>query len=190
VSEALPREHDIGPNSSWSVGMLRDYLLGLIGANERRYTELIVANDRRYSDEAKAVRELIVAADLRYEQRFRAQETSRTELASLQDKAVAAALAAAKEAVNKAETAIERRLENTNEWRETFSDRDRMLMPRGEAEVALAGLREKIDALTISHREHKSNEAGTAAGWSKAIGVVGLVALIVSIISFFLHRGP
>jgi hypothetical protein len=49
--------------------------------------------------------------DKRYEQRFEAQE-----------KAVAAALASAREAVLKAEQANDKRFDSTNEWRRTVSD--------------------------------------------------------------------
>jgi len=49
--------------------------------------------------------------DRLYDQRFTAQE-----------KAVATAMVSAKEAVAKAEAAVERRLENTNEWRQVIND--------------------------------------------------------------------
>ena len=62
MSDALARESDNGSSGNWTVGTLRDHFLALIGAN-----------DRRYGDEAKSIRDLIAAADLRYEQRFRAQ---------------------------------------------------------------------------------------------------------------------
>lgn len=63
------------------------------------------------SRETKHLAQIMNERDSQYRQRFDAQE-----------KAVAAALAAAKEAVVKAETASDRRFENTNEWRATVND--------------------------------------------------------------------
>jgi len=64
-----------------------------------------------------------------------------------QEKAVAAALAAAKEAVIKAETATERRFENSNEWRSTVETLQRTYMPRTESIQMHGATTEKIDAL-------------------------------------------
>ena len=71
-------------------------------------------------------------------------------VAGAQEKAVSAALAAAKEAVIKAEAAADRRFENTNEWRQTVNDLLRAQQGRG---------------------------AGLAAGWGWAVAVVSLVLL-------------
>ena len=159
------RESDNGSSSNWTVGTLRDHFLTLIGAN-----------DRRYGDEAKSIRDLIAAADLRYEQRFRAQET-----------AVITALAAVKEATERFAAAFESRMANTNEWRQSVDDKDRLFMPRKEAEAISEALKEKIDTLTLSFREQRSNSSGVSAGWAMAVGVVGLIGIIVSVVSFFLR---
>ncbi len=75
--------------------------------------------------EAISVRELnliVNERDRQYGQRFDAQE-----------KAVAAALAAAKEAVVKAETAAEKRFDSVNEFRNTLKDQAGTFITRGEA---------------------------------------------------------
>ncbi len=64
-----------------------------------------------------------------------------------QEKAVAAALAAAKEAVVKAQTATDRRFENSNEWRNTVETLQRTYMPRTEALQLFNSLTEKVEAV-------------------------------------------
>jgi len=61
--------------------------------------------------------------DRRYEERFHAMDEKTT-----------LALNASDKAVNKAETAQEKRFDNTNEWRAAMQDRDRNQMPRVEIE--------------------------------------------------------
>jgi hypothetical protein len=64
-----------------------------------------------------------------------------------QGKAVDAALAAAKEAVIKAETSTEKRFENSNEWRNTVETLQRTYMPRSESEQQARTNADKIEAL-------------------------------------------
>jgi glutamine phosphoribosylpyrophosphate amidotransferase len=170
------RESENGSSGNWTVGTLRDHFLALIGAN-----------DRRYGDEAGSIRDLIAAADLRYEQRFRAQETAMGAAFAAQEKAIAAALAAVKEATERFAAAFESRMANTNEWRQSVDDKDRLFMPRKEAEAITEALKEKVDTMTVSFREQRSNSSGVSAGWAMAVGVVGLIGIIVSIVSFFLR---
>ncbi len=78
---------------------------------------------------------LINERDTQYQQRFEAQE-----------KAVTAALDAAKEAVAKAETAAEKRFDAVNEFRAQLADQASTFMPRNEYNVQYQSLNEKIDA--------------------------------------------
>lgn len=111
---------------------------------------------------------LIASADQRYSQRFDAQE-----------KAVTSALAAAKEAVIKAEIASDKRFEGVNEFRAALSDQQRTLMPRAEVEAINTAhekevfeLKKRLDALA-------AERAGIKGGWGYAVGVAGLVALLI-----------
>jgi cell fate (sporulation/competence/biofilm development) regulator YlbF (YheA/YmcA/DUF963 family) len=79
--------------------------------------------------------------------RFGAQEKAVAAALAAQEKAVAAALAAAKEAVTKAETATERRFENSNEWRNTIETLQRTYMPRTESVQNWKSIGEKVEAL-------------------------------------------
>lgn len=77
----------------------------------------------------KALRELINERDLRYGQRFQAAQ-----------EAVSAALAAAKEAVTKAESANERRFESVNEFRAALTDQSGKMITRFEADTRFKAL--------------------------------------------------
>src|SRR5688572_26741026 len=61
-----------------------------------------------------------------------------------QERAVQAALAAAKEAVNKAELAAEKRFESVNEFRAQTKDLQSSYMPRAEFDIAMKNVEEKI----------------------------------------------
>lgn len=80
---------------------------------------------------------IINERDRRYGERFDAQEN-----------AVAAALQAAKEAVNKAETAAEKRFDAVNEFRGQLADQAATFMPREVAETQMAGIRRSTEANT------------------------------------------
>lgn len=176
MSEALARENDISA-SPWSVSTLRDYFLGLIAAN-----------DRRYSEQTGHLREMIAESDRRYEQRFRAQETAIASALLAQEKAVAAALTAVKEATDRFAEAFETRMANTNEWRQTVENKDRTLMPRSEAEAVANGIKEKLETLSLSFREQRANGSGMASGWSMAIAAVGLITFVMGLLTFLLKK--
>ncbi len=80
---------------------------------------------------------VLAEKDKGYSQRFDAQE-----------KAVTAALTAAKEAVVKAEIAAEKRFDSVNEFRGQLSDQARTFMPRPECEKEFESLRDKIKNVT------------------------------------------
>jgi multidrug resistance efflux pump len=90
--------------------------------------------------------------DLRYTERFDAQE-----------RAVTAALASAKEAVTKAEVATEKRLESLNELRQVVQDILNKTMPRVEAEQSFKSLQEKLDTAVanwdVRHKEVVTQDA-------------------------------
>src|ERR1700726_2034245 len=89
---------------------------------EREMLDLLDERDRRYAE--------LRAAD---------QESLKLALNS-QEKAVAAALAAADRAVSKADFATEKRFDAVNEFRATLSDQAAHLMPRAECELRLKAL--------------------------------------------------
>jgi hypothetical protein len=78
----------------------------------------------------KGMRELIDERDHRYEDRF-----------TLMDEKTRLALTSSEKAVGKAETAMEKRFDNTNEWRAAMQDRDRQQMPRQEIDQRFSSLK-------------------------------------------------
>lgn len=91
---------------------------------------------------------------------------------------MAAALLAAKEAVEKAERAAEKRFESVNEFRSQLADQAASFMPRSEAEALIRGSTEKIDALTARIDKHEGGAAGiSSAGTIAAAVVTALIAL-------------
>lgn len=124
----------------------------------------------------QAQKELLMAIiegnDVRYGQRFDASK-----------EAIAAALNAAKEAVQKAEAAAEKRFEGVNEFRSTLSDQQRTLMPRQEAEALIRNLSEKIETQERRITENVSQREGIGQGWQLALGAVGLIGALLSIVA-------
>jgi hypothetical protein len=131
--------------------------------------------------------------DLRYQQRFEAQE-----------KAIAAALAAAERAVLKAEAASERRFESVNEFRSVLTAQSATLATKEEVGLAIKALIDKIDGpsgvarLLDSYmsrdtgRHEETGAAKTQRNQSMTISVavgVGVLAAAISIISM-LTRAP
>lgn len=102
-----------------------------------------------------------------------------------QDKAVQAALLAAKEAVLKAEVASEKRFESVNEFRRTLSDQTNTFLPRPEYDSNHKALEDKIDALTDRMNRSDGKSSGLNAGWGYLAGAIGLAATVISIILAF-----
>jgi hypothetical protein len=92
------------------------------------------------------------------------------------DKAVQAALAAAKEAVTVAQTASEKRLDGVNEFRKTLSDQTATFVPRPEHATELKALAERVtaDAARVTAMELRLTsrldlDQGQATGSDKQI---------------------
>lgn len=143
--------------SDWTVETLREHLIALIAANDKRY-----------------------------DQRFEAAQKAIDVGLSGQKIAVDAALAAADRAVTKAELATEKRFEGVNEFRSTLSDQQRTLIPRAEVEVIVLGLNEKIATLEKQADKFHSEKTGVRGGWGYAVGGLGLVLSLLALLKFFL----
>jgi len=114
---------------------------------------------------------------------------------------IALALSSAKEAVNKAEIANEKRFDGVNEFRATLADQQRLLIPRQEVDVIIKGLEGK---LTIANTQiadlstrfialssgSTGQAAGTKEGWGWAVGIVGLVLAVLSVVGMFVRMNP
>lgn len=102
---------------------------------------------------------------------------------------VALALAASDRAINKAETAYDKRFESVNEFRLTLSDQTKTLVPRTEFDQLAKSLTEKIDDL----KNIEALTAGRSAGIRLTTGALfaGLAALatVLTIVFMLLQGG-
>ena len=140
-------------------------VLDLVEAANKRQDDLRMADVMRLKDEIEGVKEhikeIILAHDKRYEQRYEAQ-----------DRAVA-----------KAETAAEKRFEVADKTRLEQAEQQRTLMPRAEAESRLGAMGEKIGVLEGFRTEILSRGVGSKEGWGNAVGVIAAVLAVLSIMS-------
>ncbi len=149
--------------------------------------------ETRFNMFERSLNDKIAATDLRYQQRFEAQsdalaaaflsqQTAMKTAFDVAEKAVNAALAAADRAVSKAELASDKRFESVNEFRKTLSDQQATFMPRSEANVALGAMAEKLSALKASVDQSVAERQGVKGGWGYAVGVVGFVLALGSLL--------
>lgn len=125
---------------------------------------------------------LITSNDLRYQQRFETQETNLITAITAQEKAVAAALQAAKEAVTKAEIAAEKRFDAVNEFRGQLADQARGFMPRAESELVTQAQNEKIDNIQGLLGSLGGRSEGVSAAMGYMVGAVGMVVAVVAVV--------
>jgi hypothetical protein len=92
-----------------------------------------------------------------------------------QEKAVSAALAAAKEAVIKAEAASEKRFDSVNEFRNTLKDQQQTLLPRAEASVQFKIMQERLDAIDGRLTLIQGRNEGANWLWGIVLGLAGLI---------------
>jgi Fe2+ transport system protein B len=149
-------------------------------------TTMIAQLDRRVEAGQHEVHDLMkqrfVDADLRYEQRFQAQEQALAAAFAAQKEAVLIAQHAAEKAVAKAEAATEKRFDAVNEFRGQLSDQAATFMPRMEAEQRIAALSEKLDILRTAATLDSGRSTGLNAGWGYLLGAAGLASAVIGII--------
>jgi small-conductance mechanosensitive channel len=123
--------------------------------------------------------------DLRYQERFTAQE-----------KATDAALASAQAATNKAERAIEKRFDGVNEFREALSDQAARAelnasrqITRSEVEQMVKAIHEKVDSNAARVDKIEGRTSGVDASFAKVISLVGMAGVIVMIVAAILKWG-
>lgn len=99
-----------------------------------------------------------------------------------QDKAVQAALIAAKEAVIKAETASEKRFESVNEFRGQLADQTATLMPRAEVNTKFDAFNDKLTGLTDRINTSQGVKQGSELTIGKIYGAIAAFAAIITIV--------
>lgn len=163
--------------SGWTVDTLHSHVI----SSTNHLEELIVVNDRRYSE------------------LFRAQEVAMSAALAAAEKAVAAALAAAEKATTKAELAADKRFEAVNEFRSALADATAINIPRTEHAAIYKAMAEKVDFLNSRLDKLEGNATGqrsqvteSRASIGMIVGVGGisiaLIGLIVTIITVIATR--
>src|SRR6266481_8297137 len=127
---------------------------------------LIGANDRRLND-------LMAERDLRHQQRYEAS-----------CHALDSALGCAKDAITKAEAAYEKRFDNNNQWKQTFSELSGKMVTRMEYSSAYDALKDKIEEASgrIKVIEGKSTGIGASLGVVMAVAAL-LISLMIGAIN-------
>lgn len=123
------------------------------------------------------LRELLDERDIRYQQRFDAQQV-----------AIKDAFAAAKEAVGKAETSSDARFAAVNEFRQTLADQTASFLTRAEYRAEHSALERRVGDLIDSLSKTNSRldlisgrSSGMNAGWTMLVGAVGLISTLIAI---------
>ena len=95
------------------------------------------------------------------------------------------ALDAADKATAKAETAMEKRFDNTNEWRGTVEGLQRTYLPRDEFNAVKMANDERFNAL----KEQVTSNTGRGKGMGEMLAVlISIVAVLVAIAAVFLDK--
>jgi nitrogen fixation/metabolism regulation signal transduction histidine kinase len=129
--------------------------MGPGSADEPSNVSVLVHIEQRLND----LERLSDERDKRYEERDVAAKAAVTAALVAQDKLTAAAFAAAKEAVTKAEIAQGEYNIRSNEFRGQLADQAKDLMPRKETEALLIVIRDTIERL---REEVRTADAGAA----------------------------
>ena len=112
-----------------------------------------------------------------------------TSLLAEKDKALAAALAAAKEATAVAEKNSEKWRDNANEWRGQSKDREDRFALKTEVESlkestdkAVTDIKTQLEAIRTILTTMAGRKQGLSEVWGWLVGALGLVAIILNLI--------
>jgi len=191
--------------SDWTVETLRQHLLSLDAAGEQRCTDRsraaeqarVLVVDALNTAELHTEQRInllndrlsreLTSADLRYQQRYDAQNKALDAALLAAEKAVNTALAAAKEAVTKAEMAAERRFEAVNEFRAQLADQAGTFMPRAEAEARISTNAEKVAETNTRLGELAArvdrNDGRTSGHGDSTRNLVTIMGLLIAVVS-------
>lgn len=129
------------------------------------------------------IRSLLAEMDLRYQQRFDAQNTALDAARVAAKEGVNAAVSAAEKAVTKAETANEKRFESVNEFRKTLSDQTASFPSR----VELQALADRVSDLATRMDKTEGTTKGGQQMYGYIAGAAGLLVGIVGIVAAFVR---
>jgi multidrug resistance efflux pump len=105
-----------------------------------------------------------------------------------QKESITIAMAASDRAITKAETSVEKRFENSNEWRNTVETLQRTYMPRSESEQVNRTLSDKINANSEMIKAQIDRGTGSNQVWVTLGLAVSLLANAV-LIFIYISKG-
>ena len=146
--------------------------------------EILLLKIEGVADRLTALKEIMMERDRLYGQRFDGLDRANIVALSGVRGETAAALAAAKEAVTKAELANEKRFEAVNEFRGQLRDMISTLISKDEVGVRFSGITEKIELLMRAQDTTKGRSDGANWLWGIIVGAVGLALGILGSITF------
>jgi small-conductance mechanosensitive channel len=165
------------PPDPWTVETLRVFM-------QERYGDLRILLDERYQTQTKAL-----------EAAFTAQQTAMHAALQSAEKAVEAALRSSEKAVAKAEVAAEKRFESVNEFRAQLADQAQTFVSRGELDIRIAALSERVDELNTKASllaSRMDSAQGSMQGSRVTVGNMYMIiiafAAIAGIIGFTFSR--
>lgn len=150
--------------------------------------------------------QMFASADLRYQQRFDAQQGALLAALMAQEKAVSAALVAAEKAVIKAENASEKRFEAVNEFRGQLTDQALTFPSKELVEAQFAAVKatqEAFEAIVntqlVALRSYNDKEGGERRGknlvledqtrrFNRSMGLAVVIVSIVAVITGILVK--
>ncbi len=103
--------------------------------------------------------------------------------------ATANAFLSAKEALDKAAVATEKRFDAVNEFRGQLKDQQQMLLPRAEAEAKIKSLGEMMASLAARVDQINGRTQGADATWISLSGACGLLIGAAGVGAAFIRRG-
>lgn len=120
--------------------------------------------------------------DLRYQQRAVAQDKAVETALLAAEKAINAALAAQEKAASVAEVRTAKSFEDSNEWRVTYGDRDRLQVPRTEYTAGVGALSDKIDDLGRDRDRGSGRQMGQTTVIAAIIAAIVVAGVIIGIL--------
>lgn len=127
------------------------------------------------------LKDYLAERDLRYEQRFHAQETAVGAALSAQKELTAATFTASEKAIAKADANAEKWMLNANEWRASMLDREEKFASRTEMNAKLEALNTSIAHLDKTLTGLLAKGEGKHAMWGYVVAALSLVGMLITI---------
>jgi tetrahydromethanopterin S-methyltransferase subunit G len=177
------------PIQTQDVVTLKEFLLGIINDYDRKAEVRFNSIDKRLEDVTQTIKELLQTTVMNTKEVLEtATNHTRDALASANasiaamginvETRVNMALAASKEAILKAETAVEKRFDALNEFRAQSAEQQATFVRKAEVDIRFDALEKKLDAAVAMLQHSKGKEVGSSTVWGIVIAVCGLLIAV------------